>query len=75
MSYGHVVYKRDWYLKRISDWKLKFCFLPHRCALSKKRLWLTRAYKGIQVITGPGDPVIDVYWVDKEEFILWQLKK
>jgi hypothetical protein len=31
-------------------------------------------YKGERMITGPGDPVFLDYYVDKTEFIIWNLK-
>jgi hypothetical protein len=26
------------------------------------------------MITGPGEPVIEDYWIDKNKFIFWQIK-
>jgi hypothetical protein len=57
-----------------ADWYCKFVWWPRRCEISKKRIWLKRAYKGIQMITGPGDPVFVVKWVTKEEFLFQRLK-
>jgi hypothetical protein len=65
----------DWGLKRITDWKLKVCLAPKKCFLSKKQLWGKTAYYGENWITGPGDPIVNKYWISKEEFIIWQLTK
>lgn len=61
----------DWGLKRIDNWKLKFCWTPARCHLTNKSLWGKRAYHGIHY-TGVSN---SEYWVDRDEFILWSLKK
>jgi len=65
----------NWSLKQVRNWQLKFCWAPNRCALSGIFLWGRWAYRGIRLITGPGTPVEDVYWIDKNEFTIWQLKK
>lgn len=64
----------DWGLNRVSDWSLKFCWLPKECFLTGKRLWGVDAYHGTRIITGPGEPVIDHFWVERNEFIIWKLK-
>ena len=61
-------------LSRVSQWRLTRCWLPKKCALSKKPLWGKNAYKGIWCIHGPGDPVEKTYWIEKKEFLFWQLK-
>jgi hypothetical protein len=65
----------DWGLRRARWWKLKFCWLPKKCFLTGKPLWGKFAYHGERWITGPGEPVVDHYWVEKNEFVLWQLTK
>jgi len=57
-----VFYKR-------AVWTLTFAILPHRCARSKKIIWLTHAYKGTATYTGPGNPVIEVQWLTKFQYI------
>lgn len=64
----------DWGLNRIPRWRLKLCLWPRRCFLSNKLIWGKRAYHGINMITGPGDPIFDHYYIERDEFILWQLK-
>ena len=65
----------DWGLNRVKYWELKLCWLPKKCFLSEKPLWGKRAYYGERYIHGPGEPVMDTYWIDKHEFLIWQLKK
>lgn len=64
----------DWGLSRASHWKLKFCWLPKKCFLTDKSLWGRLAYHGERWITGPGEPVVKHYWVNRDEFIIWRLK-
>lgn len=54
------------YLKFVKDWQLHFCWLPHRCILTGKILWLKDCYRGSRHS--------DVYYIEKHEFILWSLK-
>lgn len=58
-----------------SYWNYKFCWWPQRCDRSLRRLWLERAYQGIWILTGPGDPITMTRWLSKEEFIIYQLSK
>jgi hypothetical protein len=64
----------DWGLRCAKDWQLKFCWTPNRCALSGIDLWGRRAYRGAIWRHSSGTPVKDVYWVDRDEFIMWRLK-
>ena len=64
----------DWGLNKVVDWKLKRCWVPQECFLTGQRLWGKQAYHGTRIITGPGTPVIDHYYVERDEFILWKLK-
>jgi len=43
--------------------------------LTEKTLWLERCYKGSRMITGPGEPIFIDYYIDKFEFLIWQLRK
>ena len=64
----------NWGLRRASYWKLTFCWLPKRCYLTGKKLWGCRAYRGENWITGPGEPLMLSYWIEKTEFLVWNLK-
>ena len=65
----------DWGLSRIFDWHLHLCVWPRKCFLTDRKLWLEQCYKGTRMITGPGEPVFIDYYIDKHEFLLWQLKR
>jgi len=65
---------QDWGLQKARGWKLKFCWRPNTCFLTGQQLWGKKAYHGIRMITGPGEPVFENYWIAKDEFILWNLK-
>lgn len=64
----------DYGLRRATGWKLSLCWRPQSCFLTGKPLWGKRAYHGVRMITGPGEPVYEDYWVEKNEFIFWNLK-
>ncbi len=64
----------DWGLQRAQYWTLKLCWLPKKCRLSAKSLWGKRAYRGENWITGPGEPIVVYYWIDRNEFLVWNLK-
>jgi hypothetical protein len=62
-------------LSRARGWKLKLCWTrPRTCFLTSKPLWGKQAYHGVRVITGPGEPVYEDYWIEKNEFMLWNLR-
>ena len=62
------------YLKLAQHWQLKFALMPHRCAVSGQRIWLEPAYRGARTITGPGTPVVEHFWINRIEFMIWRLK-
>jgi len=64
-----------WGLSRVKTWNLKLCLWPRTCFLSGQPLWAQQAYHGVRWIHGPGNPVEEEYWIEKNEFLLWQLKK
>ena len=55
-------------------WDYKFVWWPRTCELSGKRMWLIHAYRGLRVITGPGEPVFTYFWHDAKEHLIWKLK-
>lgn len=73
-SLGHTSYD-DFYRNRYLGAELKFVWLPKRCNLSSKRIWLKRAYRLTAIWTGPGEPVIETRWHDKNTHIMWMLKR
>ena len=55
-------------------WYLKFAWLPKRCYITNKLIWLKLAYKGTAMYTGPGDPIFEHHWVEKNEYLIAKLK-
>ena len=53
---------------------LEFAWLPKRCYITKKVLWLKFAYKQTAMWTGPGDSLFEYRWYAREEFVIAKLK-
>lgn len=51
----------------------KFIFIPKRCFISNKLLWLTYVYVQTCRYTGPGDVIYEDIYFDKNEFIFAKL--
>ena len=73
----------DWTTKSADDFhfnrfvvgrQLKFTLLPRRCYITKRILWLEYAYRLTAMYTGPGTPVYDHRWYDKDEYLVARLK-
>lgn len=60
--------------RRDVEWQLAFAWLPHRCELTGRRIWLEYAYYSKFLYTGPGDPIYEVTWHDRHEHLMWTLK-
>lgn len=65
---------QKWGLSQVNNWALKLCWLPRKCYLSGKSLWGKQCYMGVRVITGPGTPIEDYYYIEKSEFLFWMLR-
>lgn len=70
----HQIPEQDWGLGRAGHWRLQLCWLPKKCFLTGRPLWGQLAYHGERWITGPGEPVVEHYWIDRDEFVMWRLK-
>lgn len=57
-----------------AQWSEQFAWWPHRCELTKKIIWLQRAYRGQARWTGPGDDAVETRWHDFKEHVFWTLK-
>ena len=55
--------------------ELKFAVWPRRCDISNKLIWFQHGYRLTAVWTGPGDDAVETRWHNKDEHILWQLKR
>jgi hypothetical protein len=75
--YGKKAMKWDndisFYRKAI--WREQFAWMPKRCNLSNKRIWLKKCMMGVAMYTGPGDPVFEFKWHDMKEHVFWMLKQ
>jgi hypothetical protein len=67
--------EEDCGLNKVKHWRLKLCWLRQTCFLTDKQLWGRQAYYGVRIITGLGTPVYDHYWIERNEFLVWQLKR
>jgi len=70
----------DWVFYKKAIWIKEFAWLPHRCMLTKKIIWLKDAYKGTalySVHNSVHDAVItsEYRWHDYDEHIIWELQK
>jgi len=72
---GDVNIRDEDFLRRCIGKQIKFAWLPKRCYLSGKLIWLRKGYKLTSMLTGPGDPIFDYRWHDVKEHIFWELKK
>ena len=57
-----------------AKWRLAFAWLPHRCCVSGKIIWLRHGYIGEAVWHGPGEDVIEYNWHTTTEHLIWCLK-
>jgi hypothetical protein len=63
-----------YYKHRIVGRKLKFALIPRRCYVTKRIIWLESAYCVTSMTTGPGEPLFEYYWFDKDEYLIARLK-
>lgn len=70
-----VVEVDDWlfYDRRIGKQE-KFSWLPRRCYLSGKSLFLKKSIVVTGMMTGPGNIDFADFWCDKKEFFLDEIK-
>lgn len=60
--------------RRCIGWEKKFSLIPRRCYYTGKYLWLKTAWLGTAIITGPGTPIIECRWCDKDQFLFLKIK-
>lgn len=53
----------------------KRCWLPRKCYLSGKKLWLKKCDVITAMVTTPGFPKYKTHWCDPQEFLLHELKR
>jgi hypothetical protein len=54
---------------------LKFGYKGTAMHFGPGKIWLKFGYKGTAMHFGPGDPVFEHHWHDKNEHIVWKLKR
>lgn len=73
----------DWTIQSAMDYhfkqktvgrQLKFALFPRRCYITKRRIWLELAYCVTAMYTGPGTPVYDHRWYNKDEYLIARIK-
>jgi len=47
---------------------------PRRCYYTNQSLWFKYCYKMTAMWTGPGTPVFEDRWIDKNEYLLKKIK-
>jgi hypothetical protein len=56
-------------------WYKTFAFLPHRCDITKKLIWLQFGYEGIRYTFSPADDIAEVRWHSSKAHTFWMLTK
>lgn len=73
----------DWTTQSAGDYHFKKCFMgrqlkfalfPRQCYVTKRKIWLEFAYCVTAMYTGPGTPVYDHRWYNKDEYLIARLK-
>jgi hypothetical protein len=62
------------HFERVAAWGEEFFWLPKRCYVTKKLLWLVTAYRGVAMYTGPGEAVVEFRFYSKESFMMKALR-
>ena len=74
INYGNFI--EDYVFKHACiDTSIVFVMWPRRCYFTNKILFLKYVYRQTAMWTGPGDPVFEYRWYDKNEFIKAKLQE
>jgi hypothetical protein len=72
---GPIYYNsNDGFKRRCIGTEFKFVWFPKKCHFTGKVLWLQNAYKQTSMLTGPGDPIFEYRYYDKNEFLVARIK-
>lgn len=63
----------DYFWER-ANWTYKFALIPKRCAKTNKWMWMQTVAQAHCMYTGPGDPIHEYRYIDKNEFFMLQLQ-
>lgn len=64
----------DPFSNRCIGTELKFTWVPKKCHITGKKLWLQNAYKQTAVWASPDDSIFEYRWYDKDEFLIARIK-
>ena len=70
--------ERAWeglFYKKCLGWEFKFAFLPKRCNITGKKIWLEYGYRGEAWFRFGDHMDREVRWHNKIEHIVWKLKR
>jgi hypothetical protein len=70
----HMYQSRREDFKNRALWYVEFAWLPKRCWISNRLIWLEKAYQGTAMWTGPGEPIFEYHWVNKDEYLVAKIK-
>ena len=74
INYGNFL--EDYVFQRACiNTTIVFVMWPRRCYFTNKILFLKYVYRQTAMWTGPGDPVFEYRWYDKNEFIKAKLQE
>jgi len=66
----------DFYRNLFLTAKLKFAWLPKKCNISGKSIWLEYGYELTAIWRNADrDSIYEERWHDKHEHIIWKLKR
>lgn len=68
------VQMEDTFKRHCVGTQLKFTFLPKKCYITGKTLMFEYAYVQTGLWTGPGEPMFEYRWYDKNEFLIARIK-
>lgn len=69
-----IIYMDDNSFIKRGNKDLKWCLWPRKCSITKRWLWLTLAYRVENMWTGPGEPVFEYRWYERNEFLIQRIK-
>lgn len=64
----------DYFMDHVVGRQLKFALMPRHCYITGRLLWLENAYCITAMYTGPGEPIFEYRWYDKNEYLIARLK-
>jgi hypothetical protein len=64
--------QHSFYLK--ANWQLVFAWMPHRCVISNRIIWLRYGYMGEARWMSTGKDIVEYNWHTVEEHLIWRLK-